>query len=263
MSLLSPDHLIIGLAPERLSALRVEGRWRARIGERYELALPAPRGGRWEATLDALEILLDQPGWAARDLTIILSSHYVHYAVLPASRGLAASEQNDLAHLVFRNLFGELSHDWALRVSLAGDQPTLASGVPHSLLKALNEVCAGRGRLRSIQPAWMAVFNSVRQQIEGDSGILALVEFGRISLAALENGQWRSIVSRAGPSSVLTQVLEDESLLYGRSPGRALWLCDLTGEAQLPSGAFWCPQNLMHLATPSKGATSLADWGFQ
>lgn len=263
MSLLSPERLIIGLAPERLSALRVEGYWRPRIGERYERALPATPGERWEAPLAALEVLLDQPDWAARDLTVILSNHYVYYAVLPASQGLAASEQNDLAHLVFRNLFGELSHDWDLRVSHAGDLPTLASAVPQAFLKALYDICEGRGRLRSIQPAWMAVFNGVRQQLEGDNGILALVEAGRIGLATLEQGQWRSIVSRAGPGSMLPQFLADESERYGRRPGEALWLCDLTGEAQAPSGAAWHLQPLTLPGAVAKGTSRLADWGFQ
>ena len=263
MSLLSSKRLIIGLAPERLSALRVEGHLRPCIVERYELMLPATNGRSWEEPLAALEVLLDQPDWAARDLTVILSSHYVHYAVLPASHGLRTTEQNDLAHLVFRKLFGELSHDWELRVSHAGDLPTLASAVPQSFLKSLYDICDGRGRLRSIQPAWMAVFNGVRQQLEGDSGILALVESDRISLATIENGEWRAIVSRAGPASILPQFLADESELYGRSPSEALWLCDLTGEAQLPSGASCRLQHLLLPGTTDKGSASLADWGFQ
>ena len=263
MSLLSPEHLVIGLAPERLSAVRLEGRLRSRIGERYDLALSASDGESWDAPLAALEILLEQPDWSARDLVVILSSHYVHYAVLPASEDLATSEQNDLAHLVFRNLFGELSHDWELRVSYAGDAPTLASAVPQSLLKALYDICEGRGRLRSIQPAWMSVFNGVRQQLDAANGIMALVESGRISLASIEDGQWRSIVSRAGHASTLPQLLADESDLYGRRPGEMLWLCDLTGEAYLPAGSSWRLQQLSPPGAAIKGRASLVDWGLE
>lgn len=265
MSLLSRDRLVIGLAPERLSALRVDGRLRPRIGDRYASALQAANGGQWDASIAALEILLDEPSWAARDLTLVLSSHYVHYALIPQGKGLAAAERDDLARLIFRNIFGELSSEWEIRVSPSGGPQTVASAVPQAFLKALHDICDGRGRLRSIQPGLMAVFNRARPEIGSHSGTLALVEPGRVTLAAIENGQWQSVVSRAGRSGTLVQLLEDESELYGRSPGGALWLCDLAGEVQLPSGLPWQLQRLKPApaGVADNGATSLAEWGVE
>lgn len=261
MSLLSRDRIFIGLAPERLTALRVAGRFRPRIEERHDLPLRAANGAQWDTLITALEDLLDQPAWAARDLTAILSSHYVHYAVIPGSRDLDAAAQNDLAHLIFRNTFGELSSEWTLRVSPSNGMPTLASGVPQTLLKTLHDACDGRGRLRSIQPALMAVFNDMRSRIEASTGTLALIEPGRISLGAFENGQWQSIVSRAGNSSHLPRLLEEESELHGRRPGGMLWLCDLTGEALPPPDSLWRIERIRPRSASGNSVTSLAEWG--
>ncbi len=263
MSLLSRERLAIGLAPERLSALRVTGNLRPRIEQRYDVALQTPNGAQWETPLTALEVLLDQAEWSGHDLSVILSNHYVHYARIPESQGLATAERNDLARLIFRKLFGELSHDWELRVSPAGDLPTLASGVPQSFLKALHNACDGRGRLRSIQPALMTVFNNVRSVLGQNKGTLALVEAGRISLAAIENGQWQAIVSRAGSSNTLAPLLQDEDELHGRNPGGMLWLCDLTGEARFPADSSWRLERLQPAHGAANSVASLAEWSIQ
>lgn len=263
MSLLSRDHVVVGLAPAELSALRLGGRLRPRVHERHATTLQAANGAQWDTLMAALETLLDQPAWAARNLTCILSSHYVHYAVIPGGKGLSEAELNELARLVFRNIFGDLSKEWEVRVSPSGDPSTLASATPHAFLKALREICYGRGRLRSIQPALMAVFNRARRTIEKNTGILALVEAGRITLVSIENGQWQSVVSRAARSSALNQLLIEQSERDGRRPGGTLWLCDLTREVQLPADSPWRVQRLRPNPVAANGVQRLADWGVQ
>lgn len=263
MSPLWRDRLIVGLAPERLAVLRVGPRLRPGVGERHVQSLPAASAGQWDAPLAALEILLDEPAWHARDLTVVLSSHYARYAAIPEARGLTLKEKNDFAHLIFHNLFGDMSHDWELRVSPAGDLPTLASGVPHAFLKALRDACEGRGRLRSIQPGLMTVFNRVRPDIESQAGTLALVETGRVSLATIENGSWQAIASRACAGNGLDRLLDDECELRGRRPGGVLWLCDLTGVARLAPDSPWRLQRLKPPGCTVNGVKSLADWGVE
>jgi hypothetical protein len=260
---LSRDRLVIGLAPDRLTALRLGGRLRPRVHERHVATLQAANGAQWDTLMAALESLLDQPAWAARDLTVVLSSHYVHYAAIPGGKGLAAVELNELARLVFRKIYGELSSDWEVRVSPAGGHSTLASAVPHAFLKALRDICDGRGRLRSLQPALMAVFNRARGLIEQKTATLALVETGRISLASIDDGQWQSVVSRAARSSALSTLLNDQCELNGRPPGGALWLCDLTREVQLPVDSPWRVQRLRPHPAAANSGQNLADWGVQ
>lgn len=260
MSLLSREQLVVSLSPERMSAIRLGGRWRLRQLDEHSTPLPGSGTPPWTPGLEALEILLDDPAWRGRELSIILSSHYVHYALLPAGKHLAAVEQNDLGRLIFRNVFGELARDWVLRISPPGKAATLASGVPKALLSDLHAACEGRAVLKSIQPGLMTVFNRVRPMIDKHSGLLALVEAGRITLAGIETGQWQSITSRAWEAAALPALLAEIHALSGgdSEAGGRLWLCDLTGKAVAPSAPPW---QLERMLSGTAGGASLAAWG--
>jgi hypothetical protein len=263
VSLLSRDQLIIGLSPNKLTALRLGGRLRQRVHERHAAELQSTHGAQWDPLMTALENLLDQPVWVGRDLTFVLSNHYVRYAVIPGGKGLSIPEQNELARLVFRNIYGDLSSDWEIRISPSSEQSTLASAVPRSFLKTLHDICDGRGRLRSIQPLLMAVFNRARGLIKQKTVMLVVVESGRISLAGITDDRWQSFSSRAAGSDALITLLADECELQGRAPSGALWLCDLTREVQLPVDAPWHVQRLWPHPDAANSSQNLADWGVQ
>jgi hypothetical protein len=234
------ERVVVGLAPDGISALALGGLWRARLLDRHSVLLQGQDAANWDKGIEALQRLLAEPAWSGRDVTVILSSHYVRHAVVPPGQSLTDAERRSLAEVVFRDVFGDLARDWELRVSPAGSGlPALACGVPRALLASLQSVCEGRGRLQSVQPSLMPVFNSVRRDIARAIGCLALVEPGRITLAWVENGQWKHVDSRAGTGGLLPQLLLEESELHGRQPGGILWLCDMTGAARLPAGTFW------------------------
>lgn len=261
MSLLSREQVTIGFSPAQLSALCRRGR--RQPPEERLVPLAGNGEALWENALEALEILLDDKAWGGREVTLILSNHYVRYAVIPKSRILAPARLNDLARIVFREIFGDLARDWALRVSPARQTRTLASGVPQTLLTAISAICEERCTLRSIQPGLMPVFNRVRANLDRHSGTLALLEPGRITLAAIEQGQWLSIDSRAGDGDHLPERLAEVHALSGHPPGGRLWLCDLTGKAIVPDDPAWLPERLSAGRPANNGMTTLADWGFQ
>ena len=251
MSRSSRNRLVISMSPQRLTALRLSGGLHPHIMEKHDRALEVDDDRQWQPGIAAMDSLLAEPAWHGCDITALLSSHYVNYAVIPMTQGLTSDEQNALTKLLFGIAFGELGRDWELRVSPSTDgTPTLASGVPVALLDALRKVCADRGWLTSIQPGLMPVFNRACTNIAKQSGSLALVETGRITLATFDDGLWHSIVSRAsgidqtGDDNNLAQLLAEESELHGRNPGGMLWLCDLTGTAHLPPGSAWHAQRL-------------------
>lgn len=239
MSLLSSERVVIGLAPEKLSALAVNGRFRPRLLDRHLLPLHS-QPSAWDKGIEAMDALLAEEGWHDRDITVVLSNHYVRHAVVPAESGLSDEERLALAQIVFRDVFGDLSSDWELRVSPTNTVTTLASGVPRGLLDSLTTVCETRGRLYSIQTALMAVFNRVRRELSATSACLALVEVGRVTLASVDRGQWVYVDSRAGSGNILPQLLQEENELHKRKPGGILWLCDLTGSTSaIPEDPFW------------------------
>ncbi len=265
MSPLSRERVLVGLAPERLSALSVGGGWwrRPRLVDRHTVPLPEQDAAHWDKGVAALEKLLGEPSWRGRDVGIILSGHYVRHAVIPPGAGMSDAERRNLAEVVFREVFGDLARDWELRVSPSqGARPTLACGVPRTLLAAMRNACKGRARLASVQPSLMPVFNRARRQMAKAVGCLALVEPGRVTLSALENGVWKYVDSRAGGGQLLPQLLLEETELHARQPGGILWVCDLAGDALLPGGSFWSHERIEppRLAGVD-GISSLAIWG--
>lgn len=263
MSLSWREQIVVGFAPERLSALWLGGLVRQRLLDRHAVILPNKDFSSWEKGINALETLLSEPAWRGRDVVVILSAHYVRHVVIPAGRGMGDSERQTLAAVIFHDTYGDLAKDWELRVSpAASGMPTLACGAPRPLLEALRTVCAGRGRLHSIQPGLMPVFKRARHAIGKAAGCLALVEPGRITLAFVENGMWKYVDSRAGDGSILPQFLLEEGEVHGRQPGGILWLCDLTDTARLPAGEFWSHQPVALPRLPGiDPGPSLAAWG--
>ncbi|HEX6735809.1 MAG TPA: hypothetical protein VF096_13440 [Azonexus sp.] len=245
MSPLSRERLLVGLAPERLGAVRL-GFWRRRqhLGEQALALAPPAAGAPWASGIETLELLLDDPAWRSRTLSVALSSHYVRYAVLPRGRHLALPEQTELAQVVFRKLFGELASDWECRISPGDGETTVASAVPTALLDALRAACQGRVTLHSVQPGLMSIFNRVRAGIGRHDGTLAVVEAGRITLAALAAGAWQTVTSRAWEPEALPALLAELGELSARPAGGRLWLCDLSGRAAAPAAPAWQVERL-------------------
>lgn len=268
MSLLSTERVYVGVAPQQLSGMVVSGRLRRRLVRQRLLPLADRQGMAWEAEIAGIDALLDEEGWSGRDVVVVLSNHYVRHVVVPAERGLSEDELAGLARLVFHDIFGELAGEWELRVSPSrAGQATVASGVPRGLLEQLGAICRSHGRLRSIQPVLMAVFNHIRRAIDTGPVSLALVENGRMTVASLDEGEWLHVASRAGNGNLLPLLLDEENFLQRRATGGTLWLCDLTaGSIAMPADERWnarqvVPPRLSGLE-PGK-ASGLALWGVQ
>lgn len=271
-SLSRRTQVLVGLSPERLTALHLGGWLRPRLLDKYEVSLTGdPAGGmqtgaHWEPPVGALQVLLSKPVWNRSDVTVLLSNHYVRYAVVPLPKGLREAERDTLAKVLFRKSYGDLANAWDFRVSPARDEPaTLACGVPLPLLKGLADACTGNARLRAVRPSLMPIFNRLRRTIGKASGTLAVVEYGRVTLAHMEAGHWQSITSRADPGGLLFTLLDEENQLHGRPPGGLLWLCDLTGTARVPPESPW---KVQQVAAPKvdrtpAGVGELAAWGVE
>jgi hypothetical protein len=266
----------VGISPERLSALHLGRGLRSRLLDKYEINLTGdPAGGmgaasggvHWEPPVGALQALLSRPAWNRADVTVLLSNHYVHYTVVPLQKGLKNTEREALARVLFRKSYGDLCSTWEFRVSPtdAMASTTLASGVPQPLLKSLASACGGSARLRSVQPSLMPMFNRIRRTVGKASGTLAIVEFGRVTLAHLEAGQWQSILSRADSGGLLFPLLDEENQLHGRAPGGLLWLCDLTGTIRVPPNSLWRVKQAVpkQLDAEAPGTPELAAWGVE
>ena len=218
MSLLWRERVRLALSPYQAAWVRFAPGLGPRVVERASLPCPEAKGqGNWAGAVEGLRALLAQAHLGKGEATLIVSSHFVRYVVLPWSEELITeAEELEFARTRFLQVFGQAARDWTIVMSPApAGAGRLCAAVDAALIGALSAAAAGCGlRLRAVQPALMAQFNEWRGRI-GAEGWLALAEQGRLLMAWIAGGQWRSVRARAlneaGVS--LAQVLEQEQLL--------------------------------------------------
>lgn len=226
MSPLLRDELRVVLSPGQLVLVRMAREFTRRGLVRRVLSkelipcdsavsLEAP----WDGAVRALEAALAGQEKRKAFATLILSNHFMRYALVPWSEALSNdAEQMSYAQHCFRQTYGSAAANWELRLSPApAGMPQLASAVDERLLQALRQLFARAGvTLRSVQPHLMAAFNNCRSRLQDRSAWLLLFEPGCLCLALLQQGRWASVRSmRIGADwrEQLPQLLERESCM--------------------------------------------------
>ena len=159
----------------------------------------------WRGALEALERKIP-PLKNRTDVSIVLSNHFVRYALVPPQSGAAsADEELALARFQFVKIHGERAKAWEVRVS--GE---VACAIDTALLSGLKEIFSKQkgARLASIQPYLMAAYNQWRPRIPRDGAWLVLVEPERVCLARLAAQGWASVHN--GRETDWEQALERE-----------------------------------------------------
>lgn len=199
------DELGVALFPDRLIIARVGGGWRRQLKHKEIIALaPAPPDApRWQPALEALAGKVLGGELAGAEVTLVLSNHFVHYALVPWSELLKSEEEQlAFARQRFVRVHGSAAEGWLLSLSQAGPrQSRLACGAPQALIDALNAVMAPVGsRYRSLQPHLMASFNRCRARLGVRPGWYVVAEPGLLCIALLHDGQWHSVrTMKIGP----------------------------------------------------------------
>ena len=220
---LLPERLLVGLAPDAVSLLRVSGGAKPRALDRRTLLCESAPGEPWEGATAALSRLSSEIGKASARVTVTLSNHFARYALVPWSEGLArAQEEAAFARYCFARIHGERSKDWDLRLSPgASGAARIASAVDAPLVRAVRSAFSGRAKLVSVQPYLMSAFNRARAQLAGARAWLLLVEPGRTCLARLEQGRWAAVRNARGDADGPQQwaaLLDRERHLAGGDP---------------------------------------------
>lgn len=204
MSRLSPDRLLISLAPTEVALLRVARGLRPRILSKQALDCdPAFGAAPWQGAVAALGAALEPLRSERLDATVVLSNHFVRYALVRPDAALASpAEQLGLARFQFARIYGERAKGWDVRLSSAARRsaPRLASAVDAGLVPAIR-ACFVRGakpRLVSIQPYLMAAFNCWRASIGHADGWLLLLEPQRACLALQAGRRWAAVQTLRG-----------------------------------------------------------------
>lgn len=231
------DEIRILIQPQRLVALRLKHRFgKQTIIDQHEIDL-APTDEThgadlkpmyqdlWRPAVSALSTVLSDPRWQRAIPNIVLSSHFVRYAIIPWNAELAnAAERDAYLRHCFTLAYGEAARHWDLRLSPAGfGQAALASGIATPLQEAIHLELEQAGlTAQNIYPHLMLAANETRAYLgKGNSGMslcFVSLEPGRLCLGLIEQGQWRSlrnIAVEADISRQLRALIQRESILAG------------------------------------------------
>ena len=220
MSLLSPERLSIGLAPERVELLRFRRGLRGStvVAATARACTRESGAGPWAAAIATLDQLLAEHAAKASEARVTLSNHFVRYLVLPWDQGLlGADELHAAASQHFERVFGDAAANWELRVS-PGEygEPALACAIDRGLLQALEASIGGapggRLRLTAVEPLLMTAFNHLRERL-GRDAVLAIFEANCLALAVLREGRWLRVLARHVGQGSRARLIEQELAL--------------------------------------------------
>jgi hypothetical protein len=183
------ERVELGIYPDRLVLVRAKGE------QTYAVAPAEPQTPRWRPALDTLaglEVL------SKADVTVLLSSFFVRFTLVPLNQTLtSAGERLAFARHCLARIHGPAVEAWTVRLS--GE---VACGVEGGLVEGLRAALGLRAnRLRSLQPRLMASFNRYRRKLGEQAAWFVDVEPGLASVALLQNERWQSLRSvKLGPS---------------------------------------------------------------
>lgn len=259
------DVLGVALFPNRIVMARVGG-WRRRLKHRELVEFePAASGApAWQTALEALARIAAQGALADANVTLVLSSHFVQYTLVPWN-DLLRREADQLAYARqrFIDVYGRAAETWALRLSLAEPRrPRLACGVPQGLLDGLGAVLAPIGRrYRSLQPHLMTSFNRWRARLGARPGWFVVAEPGLACVALLGEGGWRSLralrVGDGWPEQLPEIIAREHFLIDAQAPCRrvSVFAPELPDLAA-PQDGEWVIEHLRPALLPGMSATA-------
>lgn len=219
------ERIRVYLHPEQVILVRQSGLLQRRVTIKKVYPVGVQGEHVWSGALTTLEIALKQPEWQQARATVILSGDFTRYRVAPWDGRLTSDEQQALLRHRFEEVYGDEMQNWNLTVADAeyGKQ-SLACAVDQRLMAALQDTFSRSGiRLVSVQPWLMTAFNRWRRQIGANAAWLILAEPTRLTIALLQQGEWRGIRSKAsaaGWEESLPLLLEREALHLGVEAGK-------------------------------------------
>jgi hypothetical protein len=196
-------------------------------------------GELWRPGLEALATGLHEQRIAARRVEVVLSDHFVRYALIPWSESLVGdSERLAFARLSLRQMYGHVADSWDVCVD---EQPageaSFACAVDRALMTGLRDVMSRAGaRLEAVRPALADCLNRHLRGLKENVFCLATAEPGRISLAFRSRSGWQAVRSRRldGPlPETLPTLLKQEAAAGSVPEGGVLYLC-AAGINQVP-----------------------------
>jgi len=171
---------------------------------------------QWSGLIATLKNALKSEKWRGARPEVVLSNHFVRYAVIPWNTELSGSSERQ-AYLMhcFSLAFGDAIKNRDLRMADSGfGKSTIASAVSNDLARALHDAFQQVNmRLEAIYPhlplAMSQSLIEVKKRKLGqlDSFWFVAIQNDRICLALIENGSWRAAKNVLMENDVSRQVM--------------------------------------------------------
>lgn len=197
------ERLLIGLAPSELTLVRVKALLRPRVvGKRAVTCDPAFGSEPWHGAISVFQDEASHFRTDALDVTVVLSNHFVRYALVPWNEALSgAAEELAFARHCFAKIHGERSKAWTVSVSEEpAGAPRLASAIDTALLDTIRACfpSEAKARLVSVQPALMAAVNFWHRPLAEAGAWLLIAEPERACVVLHSEGRWQTVLNPRG-----------------------------------------------------------------
>jgi hypothetical protein len=213
------DEVRIALTPGCVALARISRRWQPKIIVKQTVECSSNGPADWRGCIEGLRNALQEPVWHGADASVVISNHFVRYAVVPWSERLVGDEEK-LAWVShhFVELYGETNAPAEYRWSETGPhEACVASAIELELLAQVNAAFQPTAlKLTSIQPYLMAAFNRLKRRVRNTSAWMVLPENDRLCIAGIAHADWQFIAwkpIRANTAAEVSLVLERELLV--------------------------------------------------
>lgn len=213
----------IALTPERIALLRRQ-RLSGKVLQSKVVSCISEDANAplWQPALAALQRTLAEPIWQRARVNVIISNHFVRYALAAGARGVSsAAEEAALVMHRFTVIFGPVAQGWTIRTSPAGADRLVAAAIDQAMLDGISELARVADlKLMSLQPLLMAAFNRLRGRLPREPFWYVMLEPGRTCLAGFDGGDWRLLEAHRGgsdPAADLPRLIEQTALTNDNS----------------------------------------------
>jgi hypothetical protein len=192
------DEIGIYLAPHKLALTRLARGVKPRSVGEASWTNELEDDSHWSNALNALDALLARPEWQGAVARVVVSDHWVRYAMVPFSEALSgAAERLTHARHVLTGIYGEVVSQWT--VTLADSRPgqaQVACALPAGLLEELQLMLSRHHiPLHSLQPQLVSAYNHWRTRLPEGGAWFVSIEQGSLAAARLGQRGWDRVHS--------------------------------------------------------------------
>jgi hypothetical protein len=217
VSLSFREHYVAVIGANGVGLSRCDARGKTWLGS---AGFIADRQSTATLALDTLQRLLTEHVKGRARLSVLLSSHYSRFGLIPWSEHITTPEElRAYASAYFDDTFGKSAEAWTLSLSPENaGLARIAVALPEALLSRLRDVVKTLGlRLVSVQPYVMTAFNRFHKSFGDRDFLFVVAEPGRSTLLLAREGRWSAVRSLriADSDTALASMIARESELHG------------------------------------------------